>query len=206
MQLRVTKTDDELRVLYAEAYAPTVIPDADDDVMTAEEIRAMAYRWMIRGDMGRVDTQHDREKNGSYVVESFIAQDNDPNFIPGAWVVAIHVVSQDLWDQIKAGDFKGLSLDFMFEFEYVEYEIEIPEIVQGVTGEEDGHKHTFYARFNEDGRFIGGYTDTVNGHMHYMIRGTATEETEGHVHVYDYAQILGGDGQVILINEDSTNE
>ncbi|AUR81141.1 hypothetical protein Ares1_0010 [Vibrio phage Ares1] len=203
MQLRVRKTDDELRVLYAEAYAPVVIPDADGDVMTAEEIRAMAYRWMIRGDMSRVDTQHDREKNGSYVVESFIARDDDTVFIPGAWVVGIHIVEQELWDQIKAGDYQGLSLDFMFEFEFVEYEIEIPEVVEGMTAENEGHKHRFYARFNEEGMFIGGYTDVVNGHMHYIQRGTATEPTNGHTHVFDYAQLLSGDGQVILVNEDS---
>ncbi|QNJ59173.1 hypothetical protein [Vibrio phage vB_ValS_PJ32] len=201
MQLRVTKTDDELRVLYAEAYAPVVIPDADGDVMTAEEIRALAYRWMIRGDMSRVDTQHDREKNGSYVVESFIARENDPDFIPGAWVVAIHVPDIDLWDQVKAGDFQGLSLDFVFEYEFVEYEIAIPETVEGMTKENEGHAHKFYARFDDDGRFIGGYTDVVNGHMHYMMRGTATEPAQGHTHVYDYAQLLSGDGQIILVNE-----
>ncbi|APD18997.1 hypothetical protein [Vibrio phage J14] len=33
-----------MRLIYAEAYAPVVVPDADEDVMTAEEIRAMAYR------------------------------------------------------------------------------------------------------------------------------------------------------------------
>lgn len=204
MQLRVKRTDDELRILYAEAYAPVVIPDADGDVMTAEEIRAMAYRWMIRGDMSCVDTQHDRERNGSYVVESFIAREDDTIFIPGSWVVGIHVVDVSLWEQVKAGDYKGLSLDFMFEYENVEYEIEIPEVVEGMTEEAEGHRHKFYARFDNDGRFIGGYTDVVNGHMHQILRGTATEPSEdGHTHVFDYAQLLSATGKVILVNEDN---
>ncbi|QCG76691.1 XkdF [Vibrio phage D4] len=203
MQLRVRRTDEERRVLYAEAYAPVVIPDADGDVMTAEEIRAMSYRWMIQGDNSRVDTQHDREKNGSYVVESFIARDDDTVFIPGAWVVGIHVVDPELWERVKAGDYQGLSLDFMFEYEMVEYEIEIPEVVEGLTVENEGHKHRFFARFNAEGRFIGGYTDHVNGHMHQIQRGTATEPSNGHTHVFDYAQLLSGDGTVILVNEDS---
>ncbi|APD18995.1 hypothetical protein [Vibrio phage J14] len=38
---------------------------------------------------------------------------------------------------MKAGEYRGLSLDFSFEYEFVEYEIEIPEIVEGDTEEEE---------------------------------------------------------------------
>ncbi|ANO57654.1 hypothetical protein [Vibrio phage vB_VhaS-a] len=205
MQLRVKEFDDELRLMYVEAYAPVVLPDADTDVMTAEEIRAMAYRWMIFGDNSNVDTMHDREKNGSFVVESFIAREGDPMFITGAWVVVIHVVDVELWEQVKAGDYRGVSLDFSFEYEFVEYEIEIPDVIEGMTENEDGHKHKFYVRLDDNGQLIGGYTDIVNGHMHYIMRGTKTELAHGHEHTYDYIRLISGDGQMILVGEDNNS-
>lgn len=206
MQLRVKEHDDEMRLIYAEAYAPVVVPDADEDVMTAEEIRAMAYRWMIFGDNANVDTMHDRVNNGSYVVESFIAREDDPLFITGAWCVVIHVVDTELWEQVKAGEYRGLSLDFSFEYEFVEYEIEIPEIVEGATEEEEGHKHRFFARFDENGRFVGGWTDTQDGHRHFITRGTMTDPANGHVHTFDFARLLSNDGKVILVNGDSDDD
>jgi hypothetical protein len=41
---------------------------------------------MRKNALSRIDVQHDRKESGSYVVESFIARDDDSVFIPGAWV------------------------------------------------------------------------------------------------------------------------
>lgn len=198
--LRVKRTDDELQVLFAEAYAPVTIPDADQDVMTAEEIRAMAYRFMYRGDTGCVDTQHNRERNGSIVVESFIARFGDPDFIAGAWVVGIYVPDPVLWQRIKDEEFRGLSLDFEFVREEVEYEVEIPEYVEGETLEADGHKHRFRVRFDDEGNFLGGETDLVNGHMHNIVHGTMTLESAGHDHGFSFVELVSGEG-VVLVSE-----
>ncbi|UOX39937.1 XkdF [Vibrio phage V-YDF132] len=200
MQLRVKTTDDEMQVLYAEAYAPSVIPDADGDVMTAEEIRKMAYRFMYKGDTHCVDTQHDRVRNGSVIVESFIARDGDPVFISGSWVVAIWIPDLLLWNQIKAGDFRGLSLDFSYTYEEVEYEVELPEYVEGETTDESGHKHRFRVYFDEEGRFLGGETDYVNGHMHRILTGTRTQISAGHEHGFSFVELVGDDG-IVLVSE-----
>jgi hypothetical protein len=37
---------------------------------------------MRKGALGKIDVQHDRRESGSYVVESFIARDDDSVFIP----------------------------------------------------------------------------------------------------------------------------
>ncbi|WAS28459.1 hypothetical protein [Vibrio phage LV6] len=200
MQLRVKNTDEELQILYAEAYAPSVLPDADGDVMTAEEIRAMAYRFMIKGDMSCVDTQHNREINGSVVVESFIARDGDPVFIAGSWVVGIYVPDPVLWADIKNGVYKGLSLDFDFFTQDVEYEVELPEFLTGETEESDGHVHTFTVRLGENGEFLGGETNEVNGHRHPILHGTRTLRRAGHDHTFSFVELLSN-GQVILVSE-----
>ncbi|QHJ74647.1 hypothetical protein VH22019_00083 [Vibrio phage VH2_2019] len=200
MQLRVKTTDDELQVLFAEAYAPVVVPDADGDVMTTEEIRKLAYRFMYKGDTHCVDTQHSRERNGSVIVESFIARKGDPDFIEGAWVVGIWVPDPLLWAQVKAGEFRGLSLDFSYTWDDVEYEIEIPEYVEGETTAEDGHKHRFRVYFDDNGNFLGGETDFVNGHAHKIYTGTRTQTSAGHEHGFSFVELIGDDG-VVLVSE-----
>lgn len=204
MQLRNYVTDDELQILYAEVYAPVVLPDADGDVMTTEEIRSLSYRFMANGDMGCVDTQHNRERNGSVVVESFIATESNPEFITGAWVVGIYVPDATLWKSIKDKDYQGLSLDFDFYAEDVEYEIEIPESVQGTTSMDDDHEHRFIIHFDANGNFIGGETDIVNGHKHPIRHGTHTLYRSGHRHTFSFIELINN-GEVILVSE-STEE
>jgi hypothetical protein len=40
--------------------------------------------------------------------------------------------------------------------------------------------------------FLGGETDTVDGHSHQIVRGTVTEEADGHTHRISHVeQIMG---------------
>ena len=112
MRTPVLKVDAEKRLVYGEVYPPG-LPDTDGDFMTAEEIEKMAHGFMRRFSQGNVDSQHDRRENGSVVVESFIAREGDPTFIPGSWVVGVFVEDDRVWEGVKKGEFNGFSMDAM---------------------------------------------------------------------------------------------
>lgn len=75
------KLDDELRIVYGEVYAPDVI-DSQGDTMSAAEIRKMAHHFLAEGRVKQIDVQHNNQVCGAKVVESFIAREGDPTFIP----------------------------------------------------------------------------------------------------------------------------
>ena len=107
----VKKADEEMRVVWGEVYIPD-IPDTQDDFMTAAEVEKMAHLFLMDGlSVGAVDVQHDGEiRKGCFVVESFIARKNDPEFIEGAWVVAMKICDDDLWADVKSGKLNGFSM------------------------------------------------------------------------------------------------
>ena len=84
------KCDEELQIVYGEVYAPG-FPDSQGDFMTAESIREMAHEFMRKGLVDKIDLNHTQVESGCYVVESFIARDDDTVFIPNSWVLGVHV-------------------------------------------------------------------------------------------------------------------
>ena len=108
--MAISKVDAELQIVYGEVYAPD-FPDSEGDYMTRETIREMAHTFMRKSLGGNIDVQHSQERSGAYVVESFIARDDDSVFIPGSWVIGVKVPDPELWAQIKSGELNGFSLD-----------------------------------------------------------------------------------------------
>ena len=53
------------------------------DYMSREEIKKMAYGFMKKSALSQIDTNHNQQPNGCYVVESFIARDDEPRVHPG---------------------------------------------------------------------------------------------------------------------------
>lgn len=188
LTVEIKKTDAEQQVVFGEIFAPEVT-DAQGDRMSAMEIQKAAYLFMQKGRLAKVDTNHDRKLNGSYVVESFIARDGDPVFIPGAWVVGVKVPDAAVWAKIKSGELNGFSLDGLGFRERTVVKVEIPDQVSGETYEAAGHTHRFIATF-KDGKFAGGATDEVLGHRHAISKGTATDAAAGHSHRYSVAELL----------------
>ncbi len=189
---QIKKMDDELQVVWGEVYAPG-FPDSQGDFMTAETIREMAYGFMKKSALDSIDTNHSREKNGCYIVESFIAREDDAVFIPGSWVIGVKVPDQDVWAMVKSGDLNGFSIDGVGVRVESVLEIEMPDVLAGETDEceQNGvkHKHLFYVKFDEEGNFLGGETSAApDGHMHKIVRGTVTEETNGHQHRFSFVE------------------
>ena len=173
---------DEQRMVWAEVYAPDR-PDSYGDFMTKEEIRKAAYNFMKQMRLNKVDQGHNNETNENIsVVESFIARDDDPTFIPGSWVVGVHVNDDQAWAKVKKGEINGFSLEALVFTEEQEVEIEVPPVISGKTDQVDGHEHEFYAAFSEDGKFLGGRTNVVDGHFHVIKTGTTTESAKEHIH------------------------
>ncbi len=188
----VAKADKELRIVWAEVYAPNR-PDSDGEYMDEEGIRKMAYDFMRNMRLDRIDQNHDNETvPGATVVESFIARKGDPDFIEGAWVVGVHVPDDETWDKIQSGEINGFSIEANVVKEPKEVILDLPPVITGKTMKaegkdyEDDHTHTFYVAYDGEGRFIGGRTDEAKGHIHLIKRGTVTEETLGHKHRFSH--------------------
>jgi hypothetical protein len=189
--LAIKKTDVALQVVWGEVYAPD-FPDSEGDFMRADTIRDMAWGFMRKGLTDRIDVQHSQQESGSYVVESFIARDGDATFIPGSWVIGVKVPDPVIWAQIEKGELNGFSLDgFGFRQKTtIELELpELPELLKGETDHVDGHKHGFSVHFSEQGAFLGGQTGIAHdGHFHKILRGTVTEEAQGHTHRFSFVE------------------
>ncbi len=182
--LAIKKVDDEKRRVYGEVYAPHVI-DTWGDMMLPEDIVLMAHRYMR--DLAikeTIDTNHDQKSNGSYPIESFIARDNDPDYTPGAWVLGVQVVEEEIWSEVKKGNLNGFSFQALVRKVPTVVEITVQPENLLLTEPNLDHSHIAYVRVNDDGLVIGGRTSTDFGHSHDIVAGTATEEAEmdGQVH------------------------
>lgn len=152
--------------------------------MTAEGIQQLAYRFLTLKLNDQVDTQHDNKvTKGVTVVESFVSREGDPDFIPGSWVVCVHVDDDAIWEQVKSGELNGFSMEALVSKEAIDCELEIPEVVTGTTSKASGHVHKFAVEYDPTGKFLGGQTDTAeDGHFHQIRVGTVTQPSRAHTH------------------------
>ena len=97
-------------------------------------------------------------------------------------MLAVKVDDPELWASIKRGEFNGFSFEAYISKKEVVAEMEVMVHNVGRTAESDGHSHLFFAEVNDAGKVVKGWTDEVNGHMHEIKRGTATEEVGNHKH------------------------
>ncbi len=190
------KTDDELRIVWGEVYVPG-IPDSEGDFMTAVEVRKMAHGFLAQGLTNQIDVNHDYNMTSARVVESFIAREGDPDFIPGSWVMATHIPDDDLWAAIKGGELNGYSMAGWSTRADGELHLEIPPFFVGRTVDgPDGHDHAFKVFFDQDGEFLGGETSVDGEHWHVIKRGTVTEPGgDGHVHRFSFVEAFVGKDQ-----------
>lgn len=91
---------------------PEVV-DAQGDIYSVEEIRQAAHRFME--DFGGLGLMHQFLVNGQVkVLESYLAPADfelgDVTVRKGTWLLAIRVLSDELWEQIKDGKLTGFSI------------------------------------------------------------------------------------------------
>ena len=156
--------DRRSHLIFGEVYAPNR-PDAQGEYMTAVEIRKMAHEFIRSGKMGQIDLMHGNKiVNGASVVESFVADETDSRFLPGSWVIGVHIPDPDSGASIKKGEINGFSMEALVTRHDMEVEVEIPPVVTGLTSKYEDHQHKFFVTYDEKGQFKGGVTDMVNGH------------------------------------------
>jgi hypothetical protein len=189
------KVDDEMQVVWGEVYAPGY-PDSQGDYMTADEIRKAAYKFMAAGRVNKIDHEHNEVESGAYVVESFIARDDDPVFIPGSWVTGVHIPDPGMWAMVKSGEINGFSFGGKGFKKPGALIMEIPEVLKGETDQVESHAHTFSVHYGPKGEFLGGRTDeAADGHYHVIVKGTVTEPAHGHTHRFSFVEgLLNGQG------------
>jgi hypothetical protein len=182
------REDPELRIVWGEVYAPNR-PDADGEFMDAETIRKMAYDFMVNKRLDQVDHQHQNKMTaGVAVVESFVARKGDPDFIEGSWVAGVHIPDDTMWGKVQKGEINGFSIEAFVNKSVVDVELEIPSVIGGMTMKSEGHEHGFLVRYDPNGKFLGGRTDSTGGHTHEISRGTITEIAAGHQHRFSHVE------------------
>lgn len=189
----VTGADWE-RVVFAEVLVPDVA-NVFNEVWTREAVKEAAYKFMQTG-FG-IDVEHDevdRSFTDFYVVESFIARDGDPKFIPGSWVVGLKVVSDTIWQAILDGDINGFSYQASVYLLSAKLVVDDSGVRSGTTepSVEDGHTHEFHVIVDATNRPIAGGTTETNGHSHSISTHTVTDEAAGHVHRYNLVKGVDG--------------
>ena len=91
---------------------PEVV-DAQGDIYSTEEIRAAAHRFME--EFGGLGLMHRLRVNDQVkVLESYLAPTDftigDITVRKGTWMLAVRVLSDELWDRVKNGDLTGFSI------------------------------------------------------------------------------------------------
>ena len=176
--------DEDEQIVYAEVYAPYTL-DTYGDMMIPEDIKKMADDYMQRTDLNQtVDINHDNISTGSYPVESFIAEKDNPDYTEGAWVLGLKIVDAAVWQKIRNGQLAGYSMEVLAKLYPAVVEVDIVNSSIGITSEVAEHRHYFFVEMDAEGRVIGGRTSNDLGHVHEINYGTATELALGHKHPY----------------------
>jgi hypothetical protein len=89
-------------------------------VFNAETIRKIVYKYMKEGRTNSVNEMHETFVDGVFMFESFIIDEMKPtpkgfDKLPnGSWYGSFYVENDEVWQQIKDGDFKGFSVEGLF--------------------------------------------------------------------------------------------
>ncbi len=186
---KIRKFDDERQIVYGEVYVPGV-PDAHGHVMSAELLETIAHRFLYEGKTNQIDMMHDNQRVEAGVIESFIARDGDPTYIPGSWVAGVHIADREVWKKIKDNTLNGFSFEILASLSDEYVEVEVPEFVEGMTDGSDGHVHRYRVYLDDDGKVVKGETDEVNGHSHEIKGSSVTERTSDHAHRFYFLDEL----------------
>ena len=134
--LTFAKVDEEKR----ELIAPALIPDkniyrydADTDsdyyvYFSKETVKQCAYNFLKSNNHHKATYQHQDRVAGVLTVESWIVEDpkTDKSALygyelkKGTWMVKMKIQNDMLWNKIKDGDIKGLSIEGYFTSKYQE--------------------------------------------------------------------------------------
>ena len=134
--LTLAKIDTEKR----EIISPALIPDkniyrydADTDsdyyvYFSKDTVKNCAYSFLKNNNHHKATYQHEERVSGVLTVESWIIEDpkmDKANLYgfklkKGTWMVKMSITNDELWEKVKSGDIKGLSIEGYFTSRYQE--------------------------------------------------------------------------------------
>lgn len=179
---------DEKQLVFGEVYAPNMV-DTDWEAMAPEDVEYAAHTFMKNNYIDSIDIQHNLEKSGAVVVESYIVRTpDDPFYSEGAWVMGVWV-PDEIWKDVKSGKLNAFSF-YGTSIKYpVEVVIEVTTLSAGETEPSQDseksielHPHTFVVRLDEKGNILSGYTSFDENHQHTIKMTSATEKAMDHAH------------------------
>ena len=132
--LTLAKIDSEKQ----EIISPALIPDkniyrydADTDsdyyvYFSKDTVKKCAYSYLKNNNHHKATYQHQDRVSGVLTVESWIIEDPKLdksslygyNLPKGTWMVKMSITNSDLWEKVKSGDIKGLSIEGFFTSKY----------------------------------------------------------------------------------------
>ena len=127
--LTFAKVDEEKRMLVSPALIPNKNifrhdPNTDSDYyvyFSKETVRKAAELYLKHNNHHKATYQHQDRVSGVLTVESWIKEgDQDKSKLygydlpNGTWFVKMKIENDDLWQKIKAGELKGLSIEGYF--------------------------------------------------------------------------------------------
>ena len=110
-------------------------------IYKAEQIRKMAEKYLLEGRQNDVNLMHEEgsDVEGVQMVQYFIkgdgvSVDGFDDIADGSLFGEFHVVNDEVWDEVKAGTYKGFSLEGVFDLVPEQDKDEIQEIVDLLDG------------------------------------------------------------------------
>ena len=105
--------------------------DADTDsdyyvYFSKDTVKRCAYSYLKNNNHHKATYQHEERVSGVLTVESWIIEDSKTDkstlygySLPaGTWMVKMSITNPDLWEKVKTGDVKGLSIEGFFTSKY----------------------------------------------------------------------------------------
>jgi hypothetical protein len=94
-------------------------------MFTGEQIKKIVQRFFKKGYQAKVNIEHGKKADGVYMFESYIIDRergvNPPtgfeDVADGSWFGSFKVENEKLWGEVKAGTFKGFSVEGLFRYE-----------------------------------------------------------------------------------------
>ncbi len=128
--LTFAKVDEEKRMLVSPALIPNkqifrYDPNTDSEYyvyFSPETVRQASELYLKHNNHHKATHEHNERVSGVLTVESWIIEDPKMdksklygyNLPKGSWMVKMRVDNSELWDKIKAGELRGLSIEGYF--------------------------------------------------------------------------------------------
>jgi hypothetical protein len=109
-------------------------------VFSKDTVKKAAQLYLKRLKVNNATLEHETEVNGVSVVESWIVEDPERdktaiynlNAVEGAWAVVMSIQNEEVWKEVKAGTYLGLSIEGNFSDEQKLSKIKEEELIEKI--------------------------------------------------------------------------